>query len=93
MLRRAVPIVRTASRNGALQRHNVYYNSSRLYATGKEIKFGAEARALMLAGVDKLTDAVQTTLGPKVKIIKILGSQPFSFGLRRIKNCGGFTLT
>ncbi len=64
MLRRAVPIVRAAS----LQRQNVLYNSSRFYATGKEIKFGAEARALMLAGVDKLTDAVQTTLGPKVCI-------------------------
>ncbi|KAA0158128.1 hypothetical protein FNF31_05543 [Cafeteria roenbergensis] len=34
-------------------------------ATGKEVKFGAEARALMLVGVDKLADAVQVTLGPK----------------------------
>ncbi len=64
MLRRAVPIARAAS----LQRQNVLNNTSRFYATGKEIKFGAEARALMLAGVDKLTDAVQTTLGPKVCI-------------------------
>jgi chaperonin GroEL len=42
-------------------------SSMRLYAsvTGKEIKFGSEARTLMLRGVDSLTDAVQTTLGPK----------------------------
>lgn len=33
---------------------------------GKDIKFGVEARALMLEGVDKLADAVQVTLGPKV---------------------------
>lgn len=34
-------------------------------ATGKDVRFGAEARALLLAGVDKLADAVQVTLGPK----------------------------
>ena len=32
----------------------------------KEIKFGAECRASILAGVEKLADAVQVTLGPKV---------------------------
>merc|ERR1712216_893404 len=31
----------------------------------KDIKFGVDARALMLQGVDKLADAVQVTLGPK----------------------------
>lgn len=31
----------------------------------KDIKFGTEARALMLEGVDKLADAVQVTLGPR----------------------------
>merc|ERR1719460_2586744 len=35
------------------------------YATGKDIRFGVEARALMLQGVDKLADAVQVTLGPE----------------------------
>ena len=29
------------------------------------MKFGVEGRALMLQGVDLLTDAVQVTLGPK----------------------------
>ena len=31
----------------------------------KDVKFGVEARALMLQGVDRLADAVQVTLGPK----------------------------
>mmetsp|Transcript_6353 Transcript_6353/g.10577 ORF Transcript_6353/g.10577 Transcript_6353/m.10577 type:complete len:569 (-) Transcript_6353:418-2124(-) len=34
-------------------------------ASGKDVRFGNEARALMLQGVDKLADAVQVTLGPK----------------------------
>merc|ERR1712166_1124206 len=40
-------------------------SASRGFATGKDIKFGVEARALMLQGVDQLADAVQVTLGPK----------------------------
>merc|ERR1719399_1351025 len=35
------------------------------HMSGKDVRFGNEARALMLAGVDKLADAVQVTLGPK----------------------------
>ena len=31
----------------------------------KQLKFGKEARNLLVAGVDKLADAVSTTLGPK----------------------------
>lgn len=38
---------------------------SRNYAA-KEIKFGVEARALMLNGVEDLADAVKVTMGPKV---------------------------
>merc|ERR1719426_505631 len=38
---------------------------SRAFASGKDIRFGVDARARMLAGVDKLADAVQVTLGPK----------------------------
>ena len=34
-------------------------------STGKDIYFGITARAMMLEGVDKLTDAVKVTLGPK----------------------------
>lgn len=38
---------------------------SRNYAA-KDIKFGVEARALMLSGVEELADAVKVTMGPKV---------------------------
>src|ERR1700729_3339675 len=43
----------------------------------KELRFGAEARGLLLAGVDQLAEAVKSTLGPKgrnVIIEKIPGS-------------------
>jgi chaperonin GroEL len=43
----------------------------------KELRFGDEARALLLAGVDKLAEAVKSTLGPKgrnVILEKITGS-------------------
>lgn len=42
-----------------------HYQSSRGYAA-KDIRFGVDCRANVLAGVDKLADAVQVTLGPKV---------------------------
>lgn len=41
------------------------YQTARGYAA-KDIKFGVDCRASILAGVDKLADAVQVTLGPKV---------------------------
>ncbi len=43
----------------------------------KELRFGEEARSLLLAGVDQLADAVKSTLGPKgrnVILEKITGS-------------------
>src|ERR1700729_3748115 len=43
----------------------------------KELRFGADARTLLLAGVDKLADAVKSTLGPKgrnVILEKVTGS-------------------
>ena len=43
----------------------------------KELRFGADARALLLAGVDQLAEAVKSTLGPKgrnVILEKITGS-------------------
>ncbi len=39
--------------------------STRGYAA-KEVRFGVDCRSGVLAGVDKLADAVQVTLGPKV---------------------------
>lgn len=38
---------------------------TRNYAA-KDIKFGVEARSLMLKGVEDLADAVKVTMGPKV---------------------------
>lgn len=40
-------------------------NWSRNYAA-KDIKFGVEARGMMLQGVEQLADAVKVTMGPKV---------------------------
>jgi chaperonin GroEL len=43
----------------------------------KDLRFGAEARALLLAGVDQLAEAVKSTLGPKGRnaiLEKITGS-------------------
>jgi len=38
---------------------------------GKEIKFGNDARAMMLEGCNMLADAVQVTLGPKGRNVVI----------------------
>lgn len=43
-------------------------NLSRNYAA-KDIRFGVEARALMLKGVEELADAVRVTMGPKVLLV------------------------
>jgi len=43
----------------------------------KELRFGAEARTLLLAGVDQLAEAVKSTLGPKGRnaiLEKVTGS-------------------
>lgn len=40
--------------------------SQRYYA--KDIRFGADVRAQMLAGVDVLADAVAVTMGPKGRL-------------------------
>ena len=50
----------------------------------KEIKFEADARARMLAGIEVLNDAVKVTLGPKGRNV-ILDK---SFGAPRITKDG-----
>ncbi|KAK4353253.1 hypothetical protein RND71_028771 [Anisodus tanguticus] len=45
-------------------------NWSRNYAA-KDIKFGVEARGLMLQGVEQLADAVKVTMGPKGRNVVI----------------------
>ena len=37
----------------------------------KEIKYGAEARAALEAGVNQLADTVRVTLGPKGRNVEI----------------------
>lgn len=38
----------------------------------KDLRFGDDCRAGLLAGVEKLADAVQVTLGPKVRALSFL---------------------
>src|SRR6195952_5283942 len=50
----------------------------------KEVRFGSDARARMLRGVDVLADAVKVTLGPKGRNVVI----DKSFGAPRITKDG-----
>ncbi len=52
--------------------------------SAKEVKFGADARARMLRGVDILADAVKVTLGPKGRNVVL----DKSFGAPRITKDG-----
>ncbi|CAN1146940.1 Chaperonin CPN60-2, mitochondrial [Linum perenne] len=58
-------------------------NWSRNYAA-KDIKFGVEARALMLKGVEELADAVRVTMGPKGRNVVI----EQSFGAPKVTKDG-----
>ena len=42
----------------------------------KEIKYGAEARAALEAGVNQLADTVRVTLGPKGRNVVLLRRTP-----------------
>ena len=46
-------------------------STSALRHFAKDVKFGVECRAAMLAGCEKLADAVQVTLGPKGRNVVI----------------------
>merc|ERR1719217_211858 len=72
-LLRSSPPSRASSLGGAVR-----------FMSGKDVRFGNEARALMLAGVDKLADAVQVTLGPKGRNVVI----EQSFGAPKITKDG-----
>ncbi|XP_047093027.1 chaperonin CPN60-1, mitochondrial [Lolium rigidum] len=56
---------------------------SRNYAA-KDIKFGVDARALMLRGVEELADAVKVTMGPKGRTVII----EQSFGAPKVTKDG-----
>ena len=55
----------------------------------KDIKFSADARESLIAGVDKLADAVKVTLGPKGRNV-ILAK---SYGAPTITNDGVTTVS
>ena len=55
----------------------------------KEIKYGAEARAALEAGVNKLADTVRVTLGPKGRNVVL----DKSFGAPLITNDGVTTVS
>jgi len=55
----------------ARQLQRASHAPSRAFSSGKDIRFGTEARALILTGVNKLADAVQVTLGPKGRNVVI----------------------
>jgi hypothetical protein len=50
----------------------------RSLVTGKDIKYGNDCRALLLQGVEKLAQAVETTLGPKVSLLSSLAPHSFT---------------
>merc|ERR1719267_107978 len=60
------------------------FTQTRGFASGKDIRFGVESRALMLQGVNKLADAVQVTLGPKGRNV----AMDQSFGAPKISKDG-----
>jgi chaperonin GroEL len=61
-------MIRTFYKKGAhtlALTRSLQYTPQFYFANGKVIKYGNEARALMLEGCDKLADTVQVTLGPR----------------------------
>lgn len=71
MLRAAASVARKASRfNVRTLEDGRKLGGVRQYAA-KEIKFGVEARAVMLQGVEQLADAVKVTMGPKGRNVVI----------------------
>ena len=74
------------------------YQAERGYAA-KDIKFGVDCRASILAGVDKLADAVQVTLGPKVHPRIIINIEQnclhgqLEFSIVTLPDCSGYTQT
>merc|ERR1719378_757921 len=73
----------SASRSSMRRAPNALAGAVRCMS-GKDVRFGNEARALMLAGVDKLADAVQVTLGPKGRNVVL----DQSFGAPKITKDG-----
>eukprot|EP00250_Pteridium_aquilinum_P007666 c17338_g1_i1 orf=117-1838(+) len=79
MLRAAASVARKASRSNDARR----LGGIRQYAA-KDIRFGVEARASMLQGVEQLADAVKVTMGPKGRNVII----EQSFGAPKVTKDG-----
>ena len=66
--------------------HPLYYDAVDSTDTLQDLKFGVEARASLLKGVDTLAQAVSTTLGPKGRNVLIESS----YGSPKITKGEGF---
>jgi len=82
--------MQSAFRGALAQRRSQLFGRAQLVATqrynfaGKDIKFGTEARSLMLEGCEMLADAVQVTLGPRGRNVVL----DRSFGVPKITKDG-----
>lgn len=59
--------------------------STTLRRNAKDVKFGADARAMMIQGVDTLADAVAVTMGPKVLFSSILMNHSLTYLKKNIE--------
>merc|ERR1719162_1845085 len=76
--------MRTAFNKAAMYQNKTFIQTANAGFAGKEIKFGTEARTLMLEGCDMLADAVQVTLGPRGRNVVI----DRTFGIPKITKDG-----
>lgn len=76
--------LRQASTRASLAHRLAPAAVSRSFATAKDVKHGAEARALMLEGCNRLADAVAVTMGPKGRNVVI----EQSFGAPKVTKDG-----
>eukprot|EP00249_Psilotum_nudum_P019738 c27395_g1_i1 orf=598-2337(-) len=83
MYRAASALASAVRRGRCLQQDTSRLGFVRNYAA-KEIRFGNEARALMLQGVEQLADAVKVTMGPKGRNVVI----EQSFGAPKVTKDG-----
>lgn len=59
----------------SIQKARRSVNHVQVRGMAKDVKYGTEARMKLLAGVDRLADAVQVTLGPKGRNVAL--DQPY----------------
>jgi chaperonin GroEL len=71
MLSASALVLRSGAARNALAASVSTTTQVRYLGNGRDIRFGTEARNLMLKGVDTLADSVSTTLGPKGRNVVI----------------------